>query len=240
MVGTAGGDGGFSATDWSDGEIAYEEYVYGAIARSNTGGASGWSCIQNFGGCSGCGGCVPDGQTSFIAPVVLDSNVATTLYTGSKYVYRNTAASTGSTWEAISPDLVGTTYDTILNIHSAPNNGVAGTIWATTLNGKVWVTTDDGANWTDTTRSPLPSNPVLPTRAATWAATHPADGRKAVVVFSGWNGSLSQPGHVFRTLDGGGTWTDMSGALPDEPVLPSRSIRLIRTTSTSAPSTAST
>ena len=215
---TEGGDGGFSATDWSNGEIAYEEYVYAAIARSTTGGASGWSCIQNFGGCSGCGGCVPDGQTSFIAPVVLDANDPSTLYTGSKYLYRNLDAPNGSSWSVASPDLVGTPYDNILYVHSADNGGVRGTIWVTTLNGKVWVTTDDAASWTDTTKSPLPNNPVLPNRAATWAATHPADGRKAIVVFSGWNGSLSQPGHVFRTLDGGATWADVSGALPDEPV----------------------
>ena len=88
----------------------------------------------------------------------------------------------------------------------------------TTLNGKVWLTADSGGSWTDTTKSPLPRNSVLPTRAATWLATHPADGRKAIVVFSGWNGSGTQPGHVFRTLDGGGTWTDISGSLPDEPV----------------------
>jgi hypothetical protein len=207
-----------SATDWSNGEVAYEEYVYAAIARSTSGGASGWSCLQNFGGCSGCGGCVPDGQTSFIAPIVLDANDPSILYTGSKYLYRNLSAPTGSTWGIASPDLVGTPYDYIVQVHSALNGGVRGTIWVTTLNGKVWVTYDDGANWTDTTRSPLPNNPVLPNRAATWAATHPADGRRAIVTFSGWNGSLSQPGHVFRTLDGGGTWTDISGALPDEPV----------------------
>jgi immune inhibitor InhA-like protein len=215
---TAGGDGGFSATDWSNGEIAYEEYVYAAISRSTTGGASAWACIQNFGGCSGCGGCVPDGQTSFIAPVVLDAHDPSILYTGSKFLYRNLDAPTGSTWSVASPDLVGTPYDNILYVHSAENGGVRGTLWVTTLNGKVWVTTDDGSSWTDTTRSPLPNNPVLPNRAATWAATHPADGRRAIVVFSGWNGSLGQPGHVFRTLDGGATWTDVSGALPDEPV----------------------
>lgn len=215
---TMGGDGGFSATDQSDGNNAYEEYVYGAIARSTTGGAGSWSCIQNFGGCSGCFGCNPDGQTSFIAPMTLDSNNQSILYTGSKYVYRNSSAPTGSSWSAISPDLVGTTYDSVLNIHSAPNGGTPGTIWVTTLNGKVWVTTDDGGAWTDTTAPPLPNNPVLPNRAATWIATHPGDGRQAIVVFSGWNGSGSQPGHVFRTLDGGATWTDISGALPDEPV----------------------
>jgi hypothetical protein len=215
---TMGGDGGYSATDQSNGNIAYEEYVYGAIARSTTAGAGGWSCIQNFGGCSGCFGCIPDNQTSFIAPVVLDANAQSTLYTGSKYVYRNTSAPTGSTWSAVSPDLVGTSYDNILYIHSAPNNGVSGTIWATTLNGKVWRTFDNAVNWVDTTASPLPNNPVLPNRAATWITTHPADGRKAIVVYSGWNGSGSQPGHMFRTLDGGATWTDISGAFPDEPV----------------------
>ena len=215
---TEGGDGGFSATDWTNGEIAYEEYVFGGISRSSTGGAGSWACIQNFGGCSGCGGCDPDNQTSFIAPIALDANNPSILYTGSKYVYSDTSAPSASTWSAISPDLVGTTYDTILNIHSAPNNGVSGTLWVTTSNGKVWVTADNANNWTDTTKSPLPNNPVLPNRSATWAATHPADGRKAIVVFSGWNGSGSQPGHVFRTLDGGATWTDVSGALPDEPV----------------------
>ncbi len=215
---TNGGDGGFSATDWSNGENAYEEYVYGAIARSTTGGASGWTCIQNFGGCSGCGGCVPDGQTSFIAPVVLDANAPSTLYTGSKFVYRNSSAPTGQTWSTISPDLVGTSYDTIINIHSASNNGVAGTIWVATSNGRVQVTTDNGANWTRVDIPPLPQNPVLPTRAATWVATNPGDGRQAIVAFSGWNGNGSQPGHVFRTLDGGSSWDDISGALPDEPV----------------------
>lgn len=215
---TQGGDGGFSATDWTNGEIAYEEYVYGGISRSTTGGAGSWACIQSFGGCSGCGICVPDGQASFIGPMQLDANNPSIMYAGSKYVYRNTSAPTGSTWTAISPDLVGTTYDYILNVHSAPNNGTAGTVWATTLNGRVWVTTDNTANWTNTTAAPLPNNPVLPNRAATWLATHPADGRKAIVTFSGWNGSGSQPGHVFRTLDGGASWTDISGGLPDEPV----------------------
>ena len=215
---TMGGDGGFSATDPSNGEIAYEEYVYGGISRSTSGGAGGWSCIQSFGGCSGCGICVPDGQTSFIAPVVLDANNPAILYSGSKFVYRNSAAPSSAVWSAISPDLVGTSYDNILNIHSAPNNGVAGTIWVTTLNGKVWSTTDNGANWRDWTKPPLPNNPVLPNRAATWIASHPADATKAIVVFSGWNGAGSQPGHVFRTLNGGSTWTDISGALPDEPV----------------------
>jgi hypothetical protein len=170
----------------------------------------------------------------------LDANNPSILYAASKWVYRNSAAPTSSTWSIISPDLVGTSYDYILHVHSAPNNGVPGTLWAATLNGRVWVTADNAANWTNTTASPLPNNPVLPNRAATWVTTHPADGRKAIVTFSGWNGSGSQPGHVFRTLDGGTTWTDISGALPDEPVFTATVDPARPTTSTSGPSTAST
>ena len=214
----AGGDGGFSATDQSNGNNAYEEYVYAAIARSVNGGASFPSCIQNFGGVTGCGGSVPDGTCGFIAPMMLDANAQSTLYTGCKYVYRNTSAPSSSAWSAISPDLIGTTYDYITNVHSAKNNGVSGTIWASTLNGRVWVTTNGGTNWTNTTASPLPAAIPLPTRAATWIATHPQYGNRAVVTFSGWSGSSTPPGHVFRTLNGGGTWTDITGALPDEPV----------------------
>jgi len=29
--------------------------------------------------------------------------------------------------------------------------------------------------------------------------------------------AAAAPGHVFRSTDGGATWTDISGALPDEP-----------------------
>src|SRR5437870_10814955 len=121
--------------------------------------------------------------------MALDANNQAIMYTGTKYVDRNNNAPASSTWSRISPDLVGTTYDYILNIHSAYNNGVSGTIWATTINGKVWVTNDNGANWTDTTKPPLPNNVPLPNRAALWIATRPTNGQQAIVVFSGWNGS---------------------------------------------------
>ena len=101
---TAGGDGGFSATDWSNGEIAYEEYVYGAIARSNTGGASRLELYPELRRVLGVRRLRP-GRADLVhrARPVLDANAPATLYTGSKYVYRNTAAPTGSTWSAISP-----------------------------------------------------------------------------------------------------------------------------------------
>lgn len=214
---TAGGDGGFSATDQTNGLYTYEEYVYAIISRSTDGGANYGSCIRNFGGCTTIttrcsGNCVPDNATEFIAPLQLDANNQQVLYTGSKFVYRNGAARTGNTWATYSPDLSAgsTAGDDIVNIHSAKNNNVLGTLWAGTTNGKVWMTTGatsaTAPTWTNVTKAPLPA------RVVTWITTDPTNGQRAIVTFSGFN-----TGHVFRTTDGGTTWTDISGVLPNEP-----------------------
>jgi uncharacterized protein (TIGR03437 family) len=47
----------------------------------------------------------------------------------------------------------------------------------------------------------------------------PVDPRRAVVTYSGFSlNTPTTPGHVFRTLDQGTTWSDISGNLPDVPV----------------------
>ena len=211
-----GGDGGFSATDRGSDAIAYQEYVYASLYRATnasytTTTAWNWSCIRNFGGCATCSGsCVPDNATEFIAPFMLDRNNQARGYSASRKVYRWNG---GTTWVSYSPDLT-TTNDAndIIWVHSAFNNGVAGTLWAVTFNGRVWrtytATTDtaDSPSWVDTTKAPLPN------RTATWVETHPTNGTWAYVTFSGYNTS-----HVFRTKDGGTTWVDVSASLPNEP-----------------------
>jgi outer membrane protein assembly factor BamB len=218
---SAGGDGGYSATDQSNGANTYEEYVYAIMAKSTNSGVSYGTCFRSFGACTGTnaavgttyrcgGGCIPDNSTEFIAPMELDANTQTVLYTGSRRVYRNNPAGS-TTWTAISADLTGTNNtNDITNIHSAKNNGTSGTIWAGTINGKVWVSTNAttataSPTWTDRSTS-------LPARAVAWIDTDPTNATHALVTFSGFN-----TGHVFRTSDGGATWTDISGALPNEP-----------------------
>lgn len=214
---TAGGDGGFSATDQTSPNYAYEEYVYAIISRSTDSGSTYGTCIRNFGGCTTIttrcsGNCVPDNATEFIAPVQLDANNQAVLFTGSKFVYRNDAARTGNTWVQYGPDLSAgsTAGDDIVHIHSAKNNNVQGVLWAGTTNGRIWMTTGATSatvpTWTNVTKAPLPA------RSVTWITTDPTNGQRAIATFSGFN-----TGHVFRTTDGGTTWTDISGVLPNEP-----------------------
>ena len=64
---------------------------------------------------------------------------------------------------------------------------------------------DGGATWLDRTSG-------LPNRFVKAISGHPTDARTAWVTFSGFD-----TGHVWKTVNGGTTWTDVSGALPPSP-----------------------
>ncbi len=237
---TYGGDGGFACTDQRDDSQAYEEYVYAAIRHSDDGGQS-WpleKCMQSFGGCTlNCGlvtACVPDSHTAFIAWFTLDEHNQDVMYVGSNYLYRNLAASAASpVWVRITSD--GANGDFVNGatsarayisfIHTPKGSPVGGvpamsrTIYLGTSTGRVWRTTDGGATWTDLTKAPLPANTPTTGRVVTSIDSDPTDPDRVVVTYSGFGASTApaMPGHVFRSLDGGATWTDVSGVLPDEP-----------------------
>ncbi len=212
----AGGDGGKSAWDQdyahSNDKYAYEEYVYGAIARNSNflNSPSSWSCIQNFGGVSGCSGSNPDGSTAFIAPFVLDANNQDVMYTGSKYLYVNSDVRNTSSWAKPSAtDLTGgVSGNHVSAIHSARNSGGgSGTGYIGTSNGKAWYFSGGGAALTDISSG-------LSGATVTSFVTDPANGLKVLVTLSGFGAS-----HVYRSLTGStaGTWTDITGALPAVP-----------------------
>ncbi len=204
-----GGDGGDSAWDQDSPEITYEEYVYGYISRNNntTADPYSWTCIRNHGGCTNCQdyGCVPDGRTAFIAPFELDINNQNTMYTGTYRIWKNASVRTGNSWSAISGDLTGGGSAYITAIHPAKNNGSSGIIYSGSLDGKVHVTTNGGANWTDRSSG-------LPQATVKCFATHPTDGNKVLVTFSGY-----QAQHIYRSTNGGASWVNITGGLPPEP-----------------------
>jgi hypothetical protein len=236
-----GGDGGFAATDHDDDSNAYEEYVYAGIRHSSDGGRSFalQSCMQGHGipPCTGCGVgtiCNPDSHTAFIAHFILDAHNQNVMYVGSNYLYRNLNPRAGTpTWTRIASDGVNGDFvkaaassraylsyiHTPLASPADPTTGQSKIIYLGTSTGRIWKSADGGSTWTDLTKAPLPFVDDITGRVLTSIATDPADAGKVLVTYSGFTGSTvpARPGHVFRSLDGGSTWTDISGALPDEP-----------------------
>jgi hypothetical protein len=240
---TYGGDGGFSCVDQTSDLNAYEEYVYGAIRHSGDGGNS-WplqDCMGSFGTTNPCGpncnlvtACVPDNHTAFIAWYTLDVHNQSVMYVGSNWLYRNLLApQAGKVWQRITTDGVNGDFVSgaassrayISHIHipqASPVDSVTGfsqVIYVGTSTGRIWKTTNGGLAWADLTKAPLPVDSTTTGRFLTSIDTDPADANKVVVSYSGWsNTTLTvMPGHVFRSLDGGASWADISGALPDEP-----------------------
>ena len=177
-----------------------------------TGRPTSWTCIQNFGGASGCGGSDPDNASDFIAPFVLDPNNQNTMYIASKYIYTNTAVRTGSTWTKQSTtDLTkdSTNANYVTAIHSAKNNGTSGTLYIGTSNGYAWYSGTSGTTLTEID-SGLATGYTI-----TSFTTDPANGLHVLVTLSGYGTS-----HIYRSLTGStaGTWTDITGSsLPAVP-----------------------
>ena len=99
-------------------------------------------------------------------------------------------------------------YATITAI--APSRTDPNTIYVGTDTGRLWKTTDQGATWTEFTGKGLPQ------RWVTRVAIDPRDEDVAYATFSGFRNG-EDAAHVFRTTDGGATWSHISGNLPNAP-----------------------
>ncbi|HUL74060.1 MAG TPA: hypothetical protein VLT86_13220 [Vicinamibacterales bacterium] len=162
---------------------------------------------------------------AFIPRMALDASSPATLWLAVEKLFRTD--NRADSWVAASPSVAGALrcwqdpvsgrscanarYFTAVAV--APTNSQA--VYAGTLNGDVLATTDRGATWRSVAG---PDAGPLPVRPVNEVIVDPLNTNTAYVAYSGFDSNGSGRGHVFRTTDGGQTWQDITGTLPDVPV----------------------
>jgi photosystem II stability/assembly factor-like uncharacterized protein len=194
------GDGGFTAIDPVAVNTDYVTTTNNTIYKSTTGGLSGYSDVTpNIG----------TDRAAFIAPFVIDPTSPSNLYFGANRLYQTADGAT--TWNVISPDLT-TGTGTLSAIAVAPNN--SNTVYTGSNDAVVSVTTNallgTGSTWTTISSTA--------TRAVTDIKVDATTSTTAYVTYGGFSGFTDTVGHVFKTTNGGTSWTDISGNLPNIPV----------------------
>jgi photosystem II stability/assembly factor-like uncharacterized protein len=196
-----GGDGGFifatPTTVYYDAPVA----SYGAtfFVQRTTDGGNNWTTITT--------GLNAGNETSvFYPPFVMDPSSSNRLLLATSRVYEST--NQGDLWKAIStPGINGWTANQAIDaVAVAPSDG--NTIYAATTDGHIFVTTNDGLTWR---QRDVPGF----TDQFLGIAIDPTNNLKAYAVRDRFTGAAG--GHVFETTDGGQSWTDISGNLPDVP-----------------------
>jgi len=146
--------------------------------------------------------------------VQFDPSNPQVIYLGGNRLNRSTDAAKSFT--VISPDLTGGPgrdpqypFGTLTTVAAAKANPQE--LFAGTDDGRLWYTTDLGSNWTRA------QDPHLPGFWVSRVAMDASDASVAYVTYSGYRSGKDAP-YVLRTSDGGVTWTDISGNLPQAPV----------------------
>ncbi len=190
-----GGDGGFTAIDPNNPQIVYTSTTQLAIAKSTDGGATFVDLFK------------PEGDpVQFIAPFVLDPSNPQTIYGGTNRLYRTTDASANFT------PFTGA-------ITTGEGSAITGIAVAPSDASVIYVVGSDGTVARVNSGMPTAVNAApLPGRYATHVAVHPTDPNIVYVTYSGFNSATPDaPGHVFKSTDGGSSWSNVSDNLPDSP-----------------------
>ncbi len=185
-----GGDGGACFIDYANNNTIYAQYVEGDFLRSDDGGAS-FNPITSG---------LPTGF-NFYSAWHQDPVTSTKLYVGgSSTLY--VSANKGNNWSALgTPPGTGT----ISEFAVSPSNSAI--IYAVKRDA-ISKSTNSGVSFTNITGT-LPS-----TGAFSNVAVSNTDPNKVWVTYSGY----SAPDKVYKSVDGGVTWSNISAGLPNLPV----------------------
>lgn len=190
-----GGDGGECFIDYTDNNIVYTQYVQGAFARQNI--SEGTETAITTG--------LPTplkDYFDFYSKWDMDPVDHNRLYAGGSVILY-TSANQGNIWTALgTPSGTGSIKDFAI----APSN--TATIYCVKKNA-ISVSTNSGTSFTNKTGT-LP----VGSAALSSVTVSNTDPLKVWVTFSGY----SAGNKVFKSTDGGTTWTNVSAGLPNLPM----------------------
>ncbi|MGH6689306.1 MAG: WD40/YVTN/BNR-like repeat-containing protein [Gammaproteobacteria bacterium] len=201
-VRVADGDGGFVAVDPSDANYLYAENFRLSLRRSVNGGATFSSAIRGI--------AEPSANFRFLAPILIDPADPKRLWTGGQSLWRSNDRATN--WSRASGPVSGGSISAI-----AVAAGDAGPMLVGTTTGFIHRLPDPRAS------DGLTEWPSARVRNANVSgiAFDPLNPGIAYATFSTFNDG-SNAGHVYKTADGGTTWSPSDGsgdrAIPDVPV----------------------
>lgn len=185
-----GGDGMECIIDYSNANTEYASYVYGVIYSTSNFWANKIAISAN----------IPGGQPAgaWVTPFVIHPTNPNILFAGYNKLYKT--INQGSTWTAISPVLTSALLRTVAVAPSNPN-----TIYAATYD-TLYVTTNGGTNWS---YAPL----GIPNAKISYITVDPTNAQRVYLTLSGY----SAGNKIFMSPDGGVTWSNYSGTLPNVP-----------------------
>jgi hypothetical protein len=199
-----GADGGFTALDQLTGTTAFAETQWTQNSgfsgpRRRDAGAGVTQFVPKVNGIN------LNDRALFIPPIAMDPLRPRIVFFGTLNLYRS--ANSGDQWTNIGSALVAAN-GSIASIGVAASDTL--TLYVGSNDGRLSYTHNLGATWTAATG--------IGTGAITDIAVDPRDSRTAIVVQSSFT-AANATNKVFRTVDGGATWTNLTFDLPNIPVL---------------------
>lgn len=187
-------DGMVGAIDPTDDNYHYWAIQNGTIYRYENGGSVCISCnIPNN----------ESGNGAWVTPYQLDPQNPSIIVAGFKRIYRST--NRGNTWTAVSDGLAtGSTIDLLAIPPSNTTSVYAVHVGSSSLFKGINID-QASASWTTMN---------LPFYPATSVAVDPKNENRIFITVGDFNPSEK----VYRSEDGGNTWTNISGTLPNVPV----------------------
>lgn len=208
---TLGAEGSTHVVDPRDNNTIYASLFYGKLVRATVKGYpedKEWILYEPFPD-------EPEFRGQWVAPTLLSSHNPDIVYHGVQYVLKS--LDKGGTWKKISPDLTyndeskkgDISYQTISALDESPFN--SNLLYAGTDDGRVWRTRNGGETWDEIRKEPMPVK---------WVSRIVASRYDFGTVYVTQTGRRDDDAavYVWRSVDFGNTWEDISSNIPAGPV----------------------